>query len=148
MKALMKSVALAAAITTLAAPALAQERVRWGIPMSFGSNLTALGDTMPWVSETLKGISGGSINLQIFEPGKLAQFNELLGNVADKGTPHMLCAYLYDIAGLFSSFYENCPILTAEDEATRNSRLRLAALTGRTLKQGLELLGLETLERM
>ena len=68
--------------------------------------------------------------------------------VADKGTPHMLCAYLYDIAGLFSSFYENCPILTAEDEATRNSRLRLAALTGRTLKQGLELLGLETLERM
>lgn len=71
MKALMKSVALAAAITTLAAPALAQERVRWGIPMSFGSNLTALGDTMPWVSETLKGISGGSINLQIFEPGKL-----------------------------------------------------------------------------
>ena len=79
---------------------------------------------------------------------KLAQFGELLGNVAEKGTPHMLCAYLYDIAGLFSSFYENCPILSAESEATRDSRLRLAALTGRTLKQGLELLGLETLERM
>jgi arginyl-tRNA synthetase len=59
-----------------------------------------------------------------------------------------LCAYLYDLAGLFSSFYENCPILASEDETLRNSRLRLAALTGRTLKQGLELLGLETLERM
>src|SRR5690606_30212153 len=80
--------------------------------------------------------------------GNPAQLNELPASVAEKGTPHLLCSYLYDLAGLFSSFYENCPILTAEDEATRNSRLRLAALTGRTLKQGLELLGLETLERM
>ena len=80
--------------------------------------------------------------------GKLAQFGEVLNSVADKGTPHLLCAYLYDLAGLFSSFYEHCPILAAEDPATQQSRLRLAALTGRTLKQGLELLGLETLERM
>lgn len=80
--------------------------------------------------------------------GKLAQFSEVLGGVAEKGEPHQLCAYLYDLAGLFSSFYEHCPILTAEDQATQQSRLRLAALTGRTLKQGLELLGLETLERM
>ncbi|MNY40275.1 Arginine--tRNA ligase [compost metagenome] len=80
--------------------------------------------------------------------GKLAQLGEVLNNVADKGEPHLLCAYLYDLAGLFSSFYEHCPILSAEDQATQQSRLRLAALTGRTLKQGLELLGLETLERM
>ena len=79
---------------------------------------------------------------------KLTQFNELLASVAEKGTPHLLCSYLYDLAGLFSSFYENCPILAAEDQATQQSRLRLAALTGRTLKQGLELLGLDTLERM
>ncbi|UFH49146.1 arginine--tRNA ligase [Pseudomonas sp. KNUC1026] len=79
---------------------------------------------------------------------RLAQFGEVLNTVADKGTPHVLCAYLYDIAGLFSSFYENCPILTAETPAQQASRLRLAALAGRTLKQGLELLGLETLERM
>ncbi|MEZ0198091.1 DALR anticodon-binding domain-containing protein, partial [Pseudomonas qingdaonensis] len=45
-------------------------------------------------------------------------------------------------------FYENCPILAAETPSQQQSRLRLAALTGRTLKQGLELLGLETLERM
>jgi arginyl-tRNA synthetase len=80
--------------------------------------------------------------------GKLAQFAELLNSVAEKGTPHLLCNYLYDLAGLFSSFYENCPILSSEDEVLRNSRLRLAALSGRTLKQGLELLGLQPLERM
>ena len=80
--------------------------------------------------------------------GKLAQFGEVLNSVADKGTPHVLCAYLYDVAGLFSSFYEHCPVLTAEEQTTRQSRLRLAALTGRTLKQGLQLLGLQTLERM
>jgi arginyl-tRNA synthetase len=79
---------------------------------------------------------------------KLAQFGEVLNNVCDKGTPHILCTYLYDVAGLFSSFYENCPILSADTPAQMQSRLRLAALTGRTLKQGLELLGLETLERM
>lgn len=79
---------------------------------------------------------------------KLAQFGEVLNGVAEKGTPHILCTYLYDVAGLFSSFYENCPILAADTPAQMQSRLRLAALTGRTLKQGLELLGLETLERM
>ncbi|WP_175652703.1 arginine--tRNA ligase [Pseudomonas sp. Marseille-P9899] len=79
---------------------------------------------------------------------RLAQFAEILNNVAEKGTPHVLCSYLYDVAGLFSSFYENCPILGAETPEQQQSRLRLAALTGRTLKQGLELLGLETLERM
>ncbi|MCW3149529.1 arginine--tRNA ligase [Stutzerimonas stutzeri] len=79
---------------------------------------------------------------------KLAQFGEVLNSVGEKGEPHLLCTYLYDLAGLFSSFYENCPILSADDQAVQQSRLRLAALTGRTLKRGLELLGLETLERM
>ena len=79
---------------------------------------------------------------------KRAQFSGVLNAVADKGTPHSLCAYLYELAGLFSSFYEHCPILNAEQDSVRNSRLRLAALTGRMLKQGLELLGLQPLERM
>ena len=95
---------------------------------------------------------GGKIVLQqpqeIALAAQLAQFADVLNNVAVKGVPHILCAYLYELAGLFSSFYENCPVLTAEDPAQQESRLRLAALTGRTLKQGLELLGLETLERM
>ena len=79
---------------------------------------------------------------------KLAQFSEVLNSVGEKGVPHVLCGYLYDLAGLFSSFYEHCPILSAERDEVKQSRLRLAALTGKTLKQGLELLGLETLERM
>ncbi|WP_444437424.1 arginine--tRNA ligase [Pseudomonas sp. A6] len=79
---------------------------------------------------------------------QLAQFGDLLNNVALKGVPHILCAYLYELAGLFSSFYEHCPILAAQTPEQQESRLKLAALTGRTLKQGLELLGLETLERM
>ncbi|SDO33216.1 arginine--tRNA ligase [Pseudomonas jinjuensis] len=79
---------------------------------------------------------------------QLAQFGDVLNNVAQKGVPHILCSYLYELAGLFSSFYENCPILAAQTPAQQESRLKLAALAGRTLKQGLELLGLETLERM
>ncbi|WP_434457718.1 arginine--tRNA ligase [Stutzerimonas urumqiensis] len=95
---------------------------------------------------------GGHIALQAEHEqllaGKLAQFGDVLNTVGEKGVPHLLCSYLYELAGLFSSFYEHCPILAAEQEAQKQSRLRLAALTGRTLKQGLELLGLETLERM
>jgi arginyl-tRNA synthetase len=79
---------------------------------------------------------------------RLVQFAEVLQSVADKGQPHLLSAYLYDVAGLFSSFYEHCPILSSEDEGIRNSRLKLAALTARTLKHGMELLGLSPLERM
>ncbi|PLN12131.1 arginine--tRNA ligase, partial [Klebsiella pneumoniae] len=56
--------------------------------------------------------------------------------------------YLYDLAGLFSGFYEHCPILSAESEETRNSRLKLALLTAKTLKLGLDTLGIETVERM
>ncbi len=79
---------------------------------------------------------------------KLAQFGEVLNGVAEKGTPHILCTYLYDLASLFSSFYENCPILKAETPEQMQSRLRLTELTRRTLKQGLELLGLKVLEQM
>jgi arginyl-tRNA synthetase len=79
---------------------------------------------------------------------KLAQFSEVLNGVGEKGVPHLLCNYLYELAGLFSSFYEHCPILSAQEQTVKQSRLRLAALTGKTLGRGLGLLGLETLERM
>nr|WP_024968349.1 arginine--tRNA ligase [Pantoea sp. IMH] len=79
---------------------------------------------------------------------RLLQFDETITQVARDGTPHVMCAYLYDLAGLFSGFYEHCPILTAADEATRQSRLKLALLTAKTLKLGLDTLGIETVERM
>jgi arginyl-tRNA synthetase len=79
---------------------------------------------------------------------KLMQFPEILERLAKKGQPHTLCSYIYEVAGLFSSFYENCPILSAETEEQKQSRLCLAALAGKTIKQGLNLLGIATLERM
>ncbi|QRG80859.1 arginine--tRNA ligase [Citrobacter sp. R56] len=79
---------------------------------------------------------------------RLLQFEETLTVVAREGTPHVMCAYLYDLAGLFSGFYEHCPILSAESETVRNSRLKLAQLTAKTLKLGLDTLGIETVERM
>ena len=79
---------------------------------------------------------------------RLMQFEETLNVVAREGTPHVMCAYLYDLAGLFSGFYEHCPILSAESEEIRNSRLKLALLTAKTLKLGLDTLGIETIERM
>lgn len=79
---------------------------------------------------------------------RLLQFEETLTVVAREGTPHVMCAYLYDVAGLFSGFYEHCPILSAENDTVRNSRLKLAQLTAKTLKLGLDTLGIETVERM
>ena len=79
---------------------------------------------------------------------RLLQFEETLNVVARDGTPHVMCSYLYDLAGLFSGFYEHCPILSAESETVRNSRLKLALLTAKTLKMGLDTLGIETVERM
>ena len=79
---------------------------------------------------------------------KLMQFNEIINQVAKQGCPHFLCSYLFELAGLFSSFYEACPILSAPTETQKQSRLKLAALTAKTLKQGLSLLGINTLERM
>ncbi|MDG2916423.1 arginine--tRNA ligase [Bisgaard Taxon 10/6] len=78
---------------------------------------------------------------------KLLQFEEALNGVAKDGMPHILCQYLYELAGIFSGFYEACPILNAE-QPIKNSRLKLAALTAKILKQGLDLLGIKTVEKM
>nr|WP_019281577.1 MULTISPECIES: arginine--tRNA ligase [Vibrio] len=79
---------------------------------------------------------------------KLLQFEEAVQAVAREGQPHIMCSYLFELAGQFSSFYEACPILVAEDESVKQSRLKLAALTAKTIRQGLSLLGIDTLERM
>ncbi|MFC0938674.1 arginine--tRNA ligase [Pasteurella multocida] len=79
---------------------------------------------------------------------KLLQFEEAIQIVAKEGTPHVLCTYLYELAGVFSSFYEHCPILNNEDEQIKHSRLKLALLTEKTLKQGLDLLGIKTVDKM
>jgi len=80
---------------------------------------------------------------------RLVQFGEALTAVTTNAEPHQLCTYLYELAGLYMRFYESCPILRSDiGDEVRASRLRLCDLTARTLEQGLELLGIETPERM
>ena len=99
-------------------------------------------------AETLSGEITLTDEREALLATRLLQFEEVITQVARDGTPHVMCAYLYDLAGLFSGFYEHCPILAAEEASLRNSRLQLAALTAKTLKQGLDTLGIKTVERM
>lgn len=78
----------------------------------------------------------------------LLQFEETLITVSNQSIPHILCSYLYKLSVLFSLFYENCPILKNNDIHLKYSRLKLAILTARILKQGLNLLGIKTTEYM
>lgn len=80
---------------------------------------------------------------------KLIAFEEIVNSVAEKGMPHILCTYLFELSGLFMSFYEACPI--NKDDVSielKNSRLTLCDITAKTIKQGLNLLGINTLEKM
>ena len=132
---------------------------------SFDSMLSFEGNTAPYLLYAYTRVSSifakagvaadaleGEISLNSEQEkalgNKLMQFNDAVNNVAAKGLPHVMCSYLFELAGAFSSFYEACPILIAEDQAVKNSRLKLAALTAKTLQQGLSLLGIKTLERM
>ncbi len=75
-------------------------------------------------------------------------FGGVVAAVAESLEPHRLATYLFDLAQAFSAFYENCPVLSADDEAVRASRLALCAVTLRVLVEGLDLLGIESPEQM
>jgi arginyl-tRNA synthetase len=80
---------------------------------------------------------------------KLLQFNDTLNQVAADCYPHTLCSYLYELASQFMSFYEHCPILKdGVPQEIADSRLQLSALSAQVLAQGLELLGIEVMEKM
>ena len=78
---------------------------------------------------------------------KLLQFPEAIDSVTDDFQANVLCNYLFEVSGQFMSFYEACPILNQDDEI-KNSRLMIADITSKILKQGLELLGIQTVEKM
>lgn len=78
---------------------------------------------------------------------KLLQFPEAIDSVTDDFQANVLCNYLFEVSGQFMSFYEACPILN-QDDAIKNSRLIIADITSNILKQGLELLGIQTVEKM
>jgi arginyl-tRNA synthetase len=77
----------------------------------------------------------------------LLNFGLVLETVAEEHRPNFLCNYLYELAGRFTRFYENCPVLKA-DAQQRSTRLVLCEVTGRVLRQGLDVLGIETPEEM
>ena len=79
---------------------------------------------------------------------KLLGFGAVVTQVADAAEPHRLCAYVFEVASLFTTFYEQCPVLKAGDEETRQARLALCAATLRVLMTGLGLLGVPVPDRM
>ncbi len=79
---------------------------------------------------------------------RLLSFGAMVTQLGETTEPHRLCAYLFDVASLFTTFYEECPVLKAESESLRVSRLALCALTLDALALGLGLLGVPVPERM
>jgi len=78
----------------------------------------------------------------------ISGFSEALDDSIDNYSPHLLCTYLHSLASAFATFYEACPVLGAEDEATRSSRMALCDLTARTISTGLGLLGIDSPDQM
>jgi arginyl-tRNA synthetase len=79
---------------------------------------------------------------------RLLDFGAMVTQLGETTEPHRLCAYLFDVASLFTTFYEECPVLKAEPESLRTSRLALCALTLDVLTKGLTLLGVPIPDRM
>ncbi|PIE37210.1 MAG: arginine--tRNA ligase [Gammaproteobacteria bacterium] len=132
---------------------------------SWDSMLSFEGNTAPYLQYAYARIQSifrkvgdtayTSADIQLSEPAertlavKLLQFGEAIESTARDGLPNQMCNYLYELAGNFMSFYEACPILKeGVAQPVRDGRLRLAALTSDTLKTGLDLLGIEVMERM
>lgn len=79
---------------------------------------------------------------------RLLQFDTAVWDTLDKYSPHRLCTYLFELASEFSSFYEHCPVMRADSEEQKMSRLALCDFTARVMEQGLALLGIESPEQM
>jgi arginyl-tRNA synthetase len=96
----------------------------------------------------------GQVAVLLTEPAEralglaLAGFAEAVDSTIESWSPHKLCKYLFDVAGLFTTFFETCPVLKAGGAAIRDSRLALCALTAAVLGVGLEVLGIEAPDRM
>jgi arginyl-tRNA synthetase len=160
----LRNIALVVGIASVKYADLSKNRTS-DYTFSFDAMLSFEGNTAPYLLYAYTRVASvfkkagidmhsltGAVSLthekEIDLANKLIQFNEIINQVSKQGLPHFLCAYLFELAGLFSSFYEACPILVAKNEQEKQSRLKLAALTAKTLKQGLSLLGINTLDRM
>lgn len=160
-----KHVAQAVGIGALKYADLSGDRVKdyifdWDRMLAFDGN------TAPYIQNAYVRVHGifrkGQINpadlqgktITIADPAerllalKLLQLPAVIDSVAQSLEPHRLCLYLYDLAASYHKFFESCPVLTAPDEPTKLSRLRLSSVTAATFKLGLGLLGIQVIERM
>ena len=78
----------------------------------------------------------------------LLRFPEACDEVLVDFRPNQLTSYLYELATMFSEFYEACPVLKADSDQQRVNRLRLCDLVAQTLRLGLSLLGIQVVEKM
>ncbi|XBC41989.1 MAG: arginine--tRNA ligase [Buchnera aphidicola (Kaburagia rhusicola rhusicola)] len=79
---------------------------------------------------------------------KLLQFEEIILEASNKGMPHILCNYVYELSTIFSNFYETCSILFSKNVKIRDSRLILSSLTAKTIKKSLNVIGISTTNYM
>lgn len=139
---------------------LSQNRVSDYV-FSFDKMLAMEGNTAPYLMYAYArirsirrkaGAEAGTLSWQEPEERRLvlhlARFEETIDQVMDGWRINLLCEYLYSLAGLFMKFYENCPVLNASSDAIRGSRLALCDLAAKTLRTGLDLLGINAVERM
>lgn len=135
---------------------------------SWEKMLSTTGDTATYMQYAYARVSGiarrggvdptalrtGKITISLDEPEERAlalqlnRFAEAIDGVVLDNRPNVLTDYLFSLAGVFTSFYDKCPVLKAETEELKTSRLALCDLTARTIAKGLELLGIEVSERM
>lgn len=78
----------------------------------------------------------------------LSNFKAVISRAAETLSPALIANYIYEVVKSYNSFYQNNPILNQEDENAKNFRLELSELTGKTIKKGLLLLGIGTVDRM
>ena len=127
---------------------------------SYDRMLSLKGNTAPYLQyayarmrSILRDADAAGAGVALTEPEEielaklLAGFPDAIERVVAEHQPNHLCAHLYDVAQAYSRFYESCPVLKA-DEPARSSRLALCDVSARVLKSGLELLGIEVLERI
>jgi arginyl-tRNA synthetase len=162
----MLAIARAVGIGAIKYADLSSDRVKDYV-FSFDRMLAFEGDTGPYLQYALvrvksilrkareQGIadwSNAALLIDTPEEKRLAlialRYPSVVESVAEALEPHRLCNYLYELAGSFSGFFTACPVLQAETDEIRASRLRLCALVGKILEDGLSLLGITALERM
>ena len=161
-KEFIQKVATAVGIAAVKYADLSQNRIT-NYQFSFNKMLTLQGNTAPYLLYALVRIAGiirkgGSLsqpinNLKFDESQEwdlireLLKFDIVIAEVEEDLLPNRLCTYLFELSQVFNRFYDKIPVLKA-NEPSRSSRLALCQLTANTMKQGLNLLGIPTLERM